>query len=37
MKQKREIDGYFDTHAVIVWTMIIIAVIYGYSKWGLCL
>lgn len=34
MKQKREIDGYFDTHAVIVWVMIIIAAIYGYAKWG---
>jgi len=34
MKQKREIDGYFDTHAKIVWVFAIAMFIYGYTKWG---
>lgn len=34
MKQKREVEGYYDTHALIVICIAVVLVVYGYVKWG---
>jgi hypothetical protein len=34
MKQKREIEGYYDTHALIVVGIAVLLAVYGYVKWG---